>query len=79
MERDPVVILTMLQATTKCWLIRYVSANKWFEVAIWSTRKSALKGWSWQNTAKGRGREWGRRLITPALGFAVWLGEGRDE
>ena len=62
----------MLQVTPKCWLVRYVSAARWWEIATWGTGASALKGWAWQNTAKGRGG-WGRRLITPVRGFAVWF------
>lgn len=65
--------LTMLQATPKCWLVRYVTANTWVEVAVWLTSKSGLRGWRWENTAKGRGKGFGRRFITPVLGFAFWV------
>lgn len=69
--------LSMIQFTPKCWILRYVSSTRWWELATWSTAKSAMKGWRYENTAKGRGRGWGRRLITPALGFAIWIGVGR--
>jgi len=67
------VNLTLLQATPKCWLIRFVSSNRWLELAAWSTSKSGLKKWRWENHAKGRGKAWGRRLITPVLGVALWV------
>lgn len=66
--------LTMIQFTPKCWIVRYVSNNKWWEIAAWQTKKSGLSGWQWQNTAQGRGTGWGRRLITPRVGLAVWIG-----
>ena len=70
--------ISILQVTAKCALVRYVSSSTWVEIATWLTSKSSLKGWQFQNTAKGRGRGWGRRLITPVLGFAVWVSrEGR--
>jgi hypothetical protein len=60
--------LLMLQINRKTCFLRVVSERIWAEVAVWSTRKSALKGWSFQRKTV---KPFGRRLITPLIGVAV--------
>ena len=52
-----------IKLTRKIWTVMLVSRCLWAEVSMWSTARSALKGWSIER--------W--RVVTPWVGGAVAL------
>jgi len=60
-------MVVIIKANRKCWQVSLIAERFWWEVAVWNTMRSALKGWYVERTVCGF------RVVTPVVGIGICI------